>query len=128
MLSTIQDVTEKLQAEEQLEARLRQQQAVADFGEYAIRTPDLDEVLNRAVTVVTATFWFGADQLRFDVPGQAMPARYTDKKPPDPAVLVAVRLISAAVAPAGTPEPLALRSQGRGVLPTSGAFVPMLGR
>jgi PAS domain S-box-containing protein len=54
MLSTIQDVTEKLQAEEQLEARLRQQQAVADFGEYAIRTPDLDEVLNRAVTVVTA--------------------------------------------------------------------------
>jgi PAS domain S-box-containing protein len=53
------DVTERKQAEEHLGAladelrtRLRQQEAVAQLGQMAVSSPDLDEVLNRAVAIL----------------------------------------------------------------------------
>lgn len=46
------DITERKQAESQLQARLRQQQAVAAFAEIAVATPDLDQVMHQAVQTV----------------------------------------------------------------------------
>ena len=53
--SQIGQFSERKRAEEALEARARQQAAVAELGQRALATPDLDAVLDQTVAVVART-------------------------------------------------------------------------
>ncbi|TYL35839.1 hypothetical protein CV102_25640 [Natronococcus pandeyae] len=44
----VQDITERKEHERELEQRARQQQAVADLGQFALETDDLDELMHEA--------------------------------------------------------------------------------
>jgi PAS domain S-box-containing protein len=49
----VQDITERKEREQELERRARQQQVVADLGQFALETDDLDELLYEAARQVS---------------------------------------------------------------------------
>ncbi|WP_232702436.1 PAS domain S-box protein [Halobacterium wangiae] len=52
IVGTAQDVTERKEHEQELERRARQQQVVADLGQFALETDDLDELMDEAARQV----------------------------------------------------------------------------
>jgi two-component sensor histidine kinase len=55
MLGLCLDVTERVNLEAELRSRVRQQEALAQLGERALAEPDLDHLLNDAVSTVAVT-------------------------------------------------------------------------
>jgi diguanylate cyclase (GGDEF)-like protein/PAS domain S-box-containing protein len=55
VLVVARDVTARALAERQLARRVRQQNAVAELGRFALQSRDLDELMTEVVTTVTAT-------------------------------------------------------------------------
>jgi PAS domain S-box-containing protein len=51
-LGTSVDVTERMRAEQELAGRLRQQAIVAELGQYALATPDLQVIMEKAVNLL----------------------------------------------------------------------------
>ena len=55
VVGIIRDITERKRAEEELEARTRQQAAVAQLGQRALRRIDLSDLMNEAVSLTAKT-------------------------------------------------------------------------
>ncbi len=51
----VRDITERREREEELQTRIRQQEAITELGQYALRTQDFDDVIQRASELVSET-------------------------------------------------------------------------
>jgi serine phosphatase RsbU (regulator of sigma subunit)/PAS domain-containing protein len=72
----VQDITEQRQAREELQQRARQQTAVAELGERALRTHDLEQLLTDSVSITADTLSVDrASILELDPSGQVLRVR-----------------------------------------------------
>ncbi len=75
MLGLSYDVTERVKLESELHSRVKQQEALAQLGERALAEPDLDRLLNDAVSTVALTLTVDIVKILELVPGNDLVLR-----------------------------------------------------